>query len=155
MNELRHLNISLLMRAARGSYPPRAEIVSQVCTFRDKGIHVLDIRFFCKNGVVVFYYLFCFFCAIFQQAVSGKSKDFCGDYISQFIVHNVKVYGVKSAYFSTGVEGENRLDVLDVTNVGGAAAVGGSILFYYFVVFFAGLGGNLGGGQDFLISLGT
>ena len=105
--------------------------------------------------MVVFYYLFCFFCAIFQQAVSGKSKDFCGDYISQFIVHNVKVYGVKSAYFSTGVEGENRLDVLDVTDVGGAAAVGGSILFYYFVVFFAGLGGNLGGGQDFLISLRT
>lgn len=65
--------------------------------------------------MVVFYYLFCFCCAIFQQAVSGKSKDFCGDYISQFIVHNVKVYGVKSAYFSTGVEGENRLDVLDVT----------------------------------------
>ncbi|MFQ7012673.1 MAG: hypothetical protein ACLRTA_09150 [Clostridia bacterium] len=26
------------------------------------------------------------------------------------------------AYFSTGVEGENRLDVLDVTDVGGAAA---------------------------------
>ena len=45
--------------------------------------------------------------------------------------------------------------MLDVTDVGGASAVGGSILFYYFVVFFAGLGGNLGGGQDFLISLGT
>ncbi len=34
----------------------------------------------------------------------------------------------ESAYFSTGVEGENRLDVLDVTDVGGASAVGGSIL---------------------------
>lgn len=60
---------------------------------------------------------------------------------------------MKSAYFSTGVEGENRLDVLDVTDVGGASAVGGSILFYYFVVFFAGLGGNLGGGRTSSLAL--
>ena len=114
----------------------------------NKGIHIFDILLFGKDGLIILYNFFCFHSPVPKQAVSGEGKDFCSDHIGKFLIHDIEVNGVEAAYFTAGVEGKDRLQMLYIPHIGGTAAVGVGIFLDDLVIFFTGLCGNLSGCQD-------
>ena len=114
----------------------------------NKGIHIFDILLFGKDGLIIRYNLFCFHSPVPKQAVSGEGEDFCSDHIGKFLIHDIEINGVEAAYFTSGVEGKDRLQMLYIPHIGGTAAVGVGIFLDDLVIFFTGLCGNLSGCQN-------
>ena len=121
----------------------------------NKGIHIFDILLFGKDGLIIRYNLFCFHSPVPKQAVSGEGEDFCSDHIGKLIVYDIEINGVETAYLTAGVEGKDRLQMLYIPHIGGAAAVGVGIFLDDLVIVFTGLCGNLSGCQDRCIGFFT